>query len=133
MKQNYQLVLDKLIQTECMGERKPTLLLHACCAPCSSYVLEYLSQYFSITLFFYNPNIAPEEEYRFRAEELKRLVQEMNLGDSIRILEGAYEPAAFTAIAAGLEDLPEGGRRFGGCYRLRLRKTAELARQLGFD
>ena len=126
-------MLDKLIGTECVGERKPTLLLHACCAPCSSYVLEYLSQYFSITLFFYNPNIAPKEEYRFRAEELKHLVGEMELPSPIQVLEGAYEPEAFTAIAAGLEDLPEGGSRCQKCYRLRLRKTAELAKKLGFD
>ena len=132
MKQNYQLALDKLIQAECRKDKKPTLLLHACCAPCSSYVLEYLSEFFDITLFFYNPNIFPEEEYRFRAEELRRLVREMGLSEQIEIWEETYDPSEFLSLAKGLENLPEGGARCAKCYRLRLQRTAELAAKHGF-
>lgn len=133
IKQNYQLLLERLIDTECQSERRPSLLLHACCAPCSSYVLEYLSQYFAITLFFYNPNISPEEEYRFRERELLRLVNEMGLADQIQVKSGDYRPEEFTAIANGLEALPEGGSRCAACYRLRLRASAEAAAAGGFD
>ncbi len=133
MKQNYQRLLDERIATECVDGRRPSLLLHACCAPCSSYVLEYLSQHFDITLFFYNPNIAPEEEYHFRGEELLRLVKEMGFDDSIRVIQSEYHPEEFTAIAKGLEELPEGGNRCAACYRLRLRASADAAAAGGFD
>ena len=86
MKQNYQQMLDALIDTECSEGRRPSLLLHACCAPCSSYVLEYLTSRFQITVFFYNPNISPKEEYEFREAELKRLITEMGLTEQVRIL-----------------------------------------------
>lgn len=128
---NYQKELDKLIVS--FGERRPTLLLHACCAPCSSYVLEYLSKHFDITLFFYNPNIAPESEYRYRASELKRLVAEMLPGSGIRVLEAPYDPEEFYAIARGLEGEPEGGARCMKCYRLRLEASAKLAQELGYE
>ena len=133
MKQNYQLILDRLIETECANGKRPTLLLHACCAPCSSYVLEYLSKYFDITLFFYNPNISPQAEYDFRAAELLRLVKEMGLSDKISVLYGAYEPQKFTEMARGLEDLPEGGSRCKSCYALRLRESARVAAERQFD
>ncbi len=133
MKQNYQLLLEKILEKECRGERRPTLLLHACCAPCSSYVLEYLSSYFDITLFFYNPNISPEEEYRFREAELCRLVEEMGLSDRVKILSGHYDPEEFSAVAKGMEALPEGGSRCAACYRLRLRESARVAAEGGFD
>ena len=133
MKQNYQLILDRLIESECADGRRPTLLLHACCAPCSSYVLEYLSQYFDITLFFYNPNISPIEEYDFRAKELLRLVDEMGLSKQISVIEVAYEPQKFTEMAEGLEDLPEGGGRCKKCYALRLRESARVAAERRFD
>lgn len=133
MKQNYQLILDRLIETECANGKRPTLLLHACCAPCSSYVLEYLSKYFDITLFFYNPNISPQEEYDFRAAELLRLVKEMGLSDKISVIYGAYEPQKFTEMARGLEDLPEGGSRCKSCYALRLRESACVAAERQFD
>ncbi len=133
MKQNYQLLLEEILEKECRGEKRPTLLLHACCAPCSSYVLEYLSEYFDITLFFYNPNIAPEEEYRFREAELCRLVREMGLSDRVKLLSGRYDPEEFVSIAKGLEDLPEGGSRCAACYRLRLRESARVAAEGGFD
>ena len=133
MKQNYQLLLEEILEKECRGEKHPTLLLHACCAPCSSYVLEYLSAYFDITLFFYNPNISPEEEYRFREAELCRLVREMGLSDRVKILSGRYDPEEFLTIAKGLESLPEGGSRCAACYRLRLRESARVAAEGGFD
>lgn len=133
MKQNYQLLLDNLIKTECKDGKRPSLLLHACCAPCSSYVLEYLSVYFEITLFFYNPNIFPEEEYRFREAELCRLIEQMGVSDKVSFLLADYDPVEFKAIAKGLEALPEGGSRCAGCYRLRLKKAAEVAAAGGFD
>ena len=110
---------------------KPRLLLHVCCAPCSSYVLEYLSEYFEITLYFYNPNISPEDEYIYRLEELRRFVKAV--GSKANIAEGEYEPSKFLEIAAGLEALPEGGERCEKCYRLRLKKSAEFAAAGGFD
>lgn len=129
---NYQRLTDEVTEKIDKGA-KPSLLLHACCAPCSSYVLEYLSEYFNITLFFYNPNIAPEEEYRFRADELCRLVREMGLSDSVSILEGNYEPERFEALAKGLETLREGGARCERCFRLRLSEAAIAAKNGGFD
>jgi len=128
---NYQKMLDALIAENEKAGITPSLLLHACCAPCSSYTIEYLSRYFKITLFFYNPNISPEEEYRYRENELKRLVVEMGL--DIPIISGEYEPGEFDKIAAGLENVPEGGERCFKCYRLRLEKTAALAQLNGFD
>ena len=133
MKQNYQNQLDSLLSELSERGEKPSLLLHACCAPCSSYVLEYLHAHFAITLFFYNPNIAPKEEYRFRAEELIRLVREMGLADEIAIRIADYNPDEFFSIARGLEDLPEGASRCAACYRLRLRAAAEQAGAGGFD
>ncbi|MBQ3000013.1 MAG: epoxyqueuosine reductase QueH [Clostridia bacterium] len=132
IKQNYQAMLDKILATECQ-ERRPSLLLHACCAPCSSYVLEYLAPHFEITLFFYNPNISPAEEHRKREEELRRLVDEMGLSERVKIIVGDYEPERFEELAKGREALPEGGARCRDCYRLRLAKTAKLAAELGFD
>ena len=132
MKQNYQLILDKTLKEEC-ADKRPSLLLHACCAPCSSYVLEYLSEYFDITLFFYNPNISPKEENDFRAEELMRLVKEMGLSDKVKLVIGEYEPQKFNEIAKGLEELPEGGARCAKCYELRLAETARRAAEVGYD
>ncbi|MCM1187939.1 MAG: epoxyqueuosine reductase QueH [bacterium] len=130
---NYQKELDKILQgLEQRGEEQdaPTLLLHSCCAPCSSYVLEYLCKYFRITVFYYNPNISFQEEYRKRAEEQKRLIRAYNerkLGYEIRILEGEYDPQLFFETAKGLEDCPEGGERCFRCYELRLSETAAQA------
>lgn len=133
MKQNYQRMLDELIERECEGGKRPSLLLHACCAPCSSYVLEYLSEFFDITVFFYNPNISPKEEYEFREAELRRLILEMPLPKSVEIICCDYDPQSFDEIARGLESEPEGGSRCARCYRLRLRKTATYAAEHGFD
>lgn len=133
MKQNYQRQLEEILCRYESQEPKPSLLLHACCAPCSSYVLEYLASRFCITLFFYNPNIFPESEYRFREQELCRLVQDMNLTSQVRTLLAEYHPEEFTAVAQGLESVPEGGARCAACYRLRLRAAAEAASRGQFD
>lgn len=133
MKVNYQLMLDKTLDELKASERRPSLLLHACCAPCSSYVLEYLSKYFQITLFFYNPNISPREEYDARYAELRRLVRETGLEGEVDFVDSDYEPQRFFEIARGLEELPEGGERCRKCYALRLEKTASAAQSGGFD
>lgn len=132
-KTNYQKLLDEQLHTVSLFSQKPTLLLHACCAPCSSYVLEYLSNYFNITLYFYNPNIAPFEEYQFRANELIRLVSEMNLSDQVKIIIPEYTPDEFTKIAVGKEEQPERGLRCTDCYFLRLQKSFEYAETNHFD
>lgn len=131
-KRNYQLELDKLIASIPEGT-KPTLLLHACCAPCSSYTLEYLSKYFRITIFFYDPNISPEDEFIKRAEELRRLLSEMPLETPAALIVADYNDDEFYSAVRGMEDLPEGGQRCYVCYKLRLEKTAELAAAQGFD
>ncbi len=130
---NYQKKLDGLLEKIKGSSVRPKLLLHSCCAPCSSYVLEYLSGYFHIILFYYNPNISPKEEFEKRTRELQRLVGEMPLEDKPEIIVGEYEPERFYEIAKGLEDLPEGSERCFRCYRLRLEKAAVLAKQLGAD
>ena len=126
---NYQKVLDDTISK--INGTKPRLLLHACCAPCSSYVLEYLSQYFAITLYFYNPNIYPLSEFDFRADELKRLVKEMNL--DIKIVVAEYDNENFENIVKGYEDFPEGSVRCFKCYRLRLENAIKYAKENKFD
>ncbi len=130
---NYQKELEKFIMKNCNESRVPRLLLHSCCAPCSSYVLEYLSQYFEITVFYYNPNIFPEEEYVTRAEEQRRLIEALPAKYPIRLEVGAYEPERFYSMAKGLEREPEGGERCFGCYRLRLEEAAKLAAEGGYD
>ncbi len=132
MKINYQKMLDEKIAELKKQNIKPSLLLHVCCAPCSSAVLEYLYEHFSITLYFYNPNISPESEFNYRLEELKRLIFEMNF-ENIDIIVPEYDNEEFENIANGLENLPEGGKRCKKCYGLRLQKTAEYAKEKGFD
>lgn len=130
---NYQIEMEREIaRIRSRGER-PLLALHSCCAPCSSAVLERLSEDFRIALFYYNPNIAPEEEFRHRAEEQKRLVRQMPLGPDVRVTEGEYDPETFYARVRGHEADPEGGARCGICFELRLRRTAEFARSIGAD
>ena len=147
-KRNYAKELDaKIKEYEGKGLR-PRLLLHACCAPCSSYCLEYLRQYFDVTVFFYNPNITSSGEYEKRVEEEKRLIAEynrqvaehsfdlMNSDDRagvIEIIEGDYDPAVFLSAVKGLEDCREGGERCRKCFELRLSETARVAREKGFD
>ncbi|MBO5896053.1 MAG: epoxyqueuosine reductase QueH [Clostridia bacterium] len=132
MKQNYQLIMQKEIEQTKALPQKPTLLLHACCAPCSSAVLEVLAEHFDLTIFFYNPNISPKSEFDYRLEELHRLLREMNLTE-ITIISPDYDEREFFNIAKGKEELPEGGARCKDCYLLRLKKTAEYAKNGGFD
>ena len=136
-KQNYQRVLEQTltkIEAETAADGSvPTLLLHSCCAPCSSYVLEYLSQYFRITVFYYNPNIYPEQEYRMRVREQQEFIRRFPAKYPISFEEGAYDTERFYAMAKGFELLPEGGERCFRCYELRLREAGELALEGGFD
>lgn len=156
MKRNYQKELEKQLERITNGQEgqnpAPKLLLHSCCAPCSSYVLEYLSQYFQITVFYYNPNIYPEEEYVKRVEEQKEFIRrfQQNRGQGwegetspsqpglsgfyhISFLEGSYDKETFYQMAKGMEGIPEGGERCFRCYRLRLQETARYAKELGMD
>ena len=130
---NYQKELDKVIEVLQRQGRVPRLLLHSCCAPCSSYVLDYLSRYFEITVFYYNPNIYPPEEFGKRVEEQKRLIAQLPAEHPISFLDGPYEPERFYEMARGLEQVPEGGARCFKCYRLRLTETAEMARAGKYD
>ncbi len=133
MKENYQLVLNRTLDEIKRGGKRPTLLLHACCAPCSSYVLEYLCEYFDITVYFYNPNITDNNEYTKRADELVRLIREMPLCSEIRFIDAGYRPQEFVSIAKGYEAVAEGGERCFRCYSLRLDKTACAALEMGYD
>ena len=130
---NYQKELDKVIESLSQQEKVPTLLLHSCCAPCSSYVLEYLSNYFGITVFYYNPNIYPDEEYEMRVREQQRFIRAFPAKHPIDFIEGAYDKERFYEMARGLEQVPEGGQRCFQCYELRLREAGELAKARGFD
>lgn len=130
---NYQLELDHTIENLQREGKAPTLLLHSCCAPCSSYVIEYLSQYFRITVFYYNPNIYPDEEYVKRVKEQQEFIRRFPAKYPVKFIEGDFEKAAFYEMAKGLEQVKEGGERCFGCYRLRLEKTAQLAVERGFD
>lgn len=129
-KRNYHREMDDLLHA---ADNPPHVLLHACCAPCSSAVLERLAGQAALTIFFYNPNILPEEEYRFRLQELKRLLSEMPLPGSITLMEGAYEPERFLAFARALADEPERGERCRKCIHLRLEEAAKAAKQIGAD
>ncbi len=137
---NYQKELDKILQKmtgELSLEGAPkSLFLHSCCAPCSSYVLEYLSKYFKITVFYYNPNISAYEEYYKRVEEQKKLIalyNEKNAGYPISVVEGDYKPQVFFEAVKGLENCPEGGERCFQCYELRLEETARKGKEAGAD
>ncbi len=131
---NYQRELDSILDRIPRGEKR--LFLHSCCAPCSSYVLEYLSAYFQITVFYFNPNISPDGEYRHRLAEQKRLIERYNREGRrypILVQEGDYEPQRFFDMAGGLEDCPEGGERCENCFRLRLEETARQALAAGAE
>lgn len=130
---NYQKELEKLILNLEKEEKVPKLLLHSCCAPCSSYVLEYLSDYFEITVFYYNPNIFPESEYTKRILEQQMLIHDMKMKYPVSFLAGSYERDKFYEIAAGLEHLKEGGERCFKCYELRLMEAARMAQEGEFD
>ena len=128
--ENYQRRLDAIIQNL---TGTPRLLLHCCCAPCSSYVLEYLSRFFEITCLFYNPNISPAEEYDRRAEELRRLISEQPHDIPVSIIVEKYNPEDFFAAVKGFEQVKEGGERCFRCYRLRLEMAAKYAKEYNFD
>ena len=130
---NYQKLLDKIIDKHQKNGEVPTLLLHVCCAPCSSYCLEYLSDFFNITVFYYNPNISLKEEYHHRLEEEKRLISEMTFANPVTITESVYDPREFFSLVKGLENEPEGGKRCEKCFRLRLSAAAQKAKELGAD
>ena len=130
---NYQRELDQILAEITAKGEVPTLLLHSCCAPCSSYVLSYLASYFRITLYYYNPNISPKEEYQKRVQEQMRLIRELPVRYPICFEEGVYDPERFFEMAKGMEDIPEGGERCFICYELRLREAARLAAEGGYD
>lgn len=130
---NYQLELDKIIDGLQKENKVPALLLHSCCAPCSSYCLSYLSNFFKITIYYYNPNISPMEEYQKRVEEQKRLINEIPAKYPILFEEGTYDPDRFFEMAKGLESIPEGGERCFKCYELRQREAALYASENKFD
>lgn len=132
-RRNYQLELDKIISRAEAEGRCPSLLLHSCCAPCSSYVLKYLSEYFKITLLYFNPNISPESEYMKRVAEQKRLIESIPFKNKVEFIEGRYEPREFYDAVKGYEEEPEGGRRCHICYEMRLREAAEYAKKGGYD
>lgn len=132
-KRNYQKELEKHLAELERQVPKPSLLLHSCCAPCSSYVLEYLSNYFEITTFYYNPNIYPESEYTKRILEQQTLIAKMRTQHPIAFMAGAYDKDRFYEMARGMEHLKEGGERCFRCYELRLREAAEVAKKCGFD
>lgn len=127
------IMLQNIVKKSGLEGQIPSLLLHSCCAPCSSYVLEYLSHYFRITIYYYNPNISDETEYRKRVTEQKRLISEMPLENKVSFVEGDYAPSEFYSAVKGLELLGERSERCYQCYRLRLAHTAEVAKKNGFD
>ena len=131
--QNYQKMLEQIIASLDPDATPPRLLLHGCCAPCSSYVLEYLSQYFDITLYYYNPNISSYEEYEKRYAELSRLIDALPQKHPVILVRGDWEHERFDSMCQGLEDLPEGGVRCYHCYEMRLDKAAQVAREGGYD
>lgn len=133
MERNYQKELEQIIQDLEKEHQVPTLFLHSCCAPCSSYVLEYLSNYFHITVFYYNPNIFPEEEFRKRIQEQEMLIERMPAKYRISFIAGDYDKERFYQMSKGMEDIPEGGERCFQCYELRLREAAMRAKEGNFD
>lgn len=127
---NYQLKLDEIIASL---DSTPTLLLHACCAPCSSYVLEYLSNYFKITILYYNPNIYPTEEYNRRLEELKTFLTKVNYKNKVKLEICDYNPDEYDTAVEGLENLGEKSKRCYKCYKFRLDKAAKYAKDNNYD
>ena len=147
-KRNYYKELESRIKEFQKQGQTPRLLLHACCAPCSSHCLEFLRQFFDVTVFFYNPNITEDAEYHKRVLEEKRLIKEYNRqveeqdfegmhsdesARKIGIIEGEYDPKEYFEAVKGYENIPEGGERCEKCFRLRLRRTAEVAAREGFE
>lgn len=132
MKTNYQKELSALLESLPEG-KTPKLLLHSCCGPCSSYVLEYLSKFFDISLLYYNPNIQLREEFQKRLDCQKELLQKMELKRPAKLIECHWRGEEFDRAVQGLEAEPEGGARCTVCFNLRLEETAKLAKEMGFD
>lgn len=130
---NYQRVLEQELEEVSKQKAVPRLLLHSCCAPCSSYVLEYLSEYMEITVFYYNPNIYPEQEYSMRVCEQQELIRKREWGHPISFIEGEYDTKRFYDMARGMEQIPEGGERCFSCYEMRLEECARLAAEEKYD
>lgn len=130
MKENYQLKLESILN-EIDSPKK--LFLHSCCGPCSSYVIEYLSNYFEITIYYYNPNISEKTEFNKRLEEQKRIVRELPTKYKVDVIEGNFDNDRYEDIIKGLENEPEGGSRCYKCYKLRMEETAKMAKKLGYD
>ena len=131
MNRNYQKELDRIIQKR--GQKTPRVLLHSCCGPCSSSVLEYITQYFDVTLLWYNPNLYPKEEFDRRFKTQVELIEKMGLADKVDILAESWKSEDYYRRIKGLEDEPEGGKRCTECFRLRLLETARLAKHYGYD
>jgi hypothetical protein len=130
---NYQKVMEELIKEYCGAGDVPRLLLHSCCGPCSSYCIQTLSEFFEVTVLYYNPNIYPPEEYDLRVREQERFIREFPVKHPVAFVAGRYDPEEFYACTKGYEDVPEGGERCFRCYRLRLEETARYAKQERFD
>lgn len=130
---NYQKKLDDIINDLKNNNKKPKLLVHSCCAPCSSYVLDYLNEFFNISVLYYNPNISPKEEYDYRKNEQKRFISEKKWINPINFIDCDYENDVFEKAVENLKNEPEGGARCEVCFKLRLEKTAQLAKSLNFD
>ena len=130
---NYQQVMENLIADNCIEGRSPRLLLHSCCGPCSTYCIQTLAEHFRVTVFYYNPNIYPPEEYHMRAGEQERFIERFPTKYPVQFVEGAYDTERFYDTVRGLEHVPEGGERCFRCYELRLREAAEYAREHDFD
>lgn len=133
MKINYQVELDKILREIKDENRVFKLLLHSCCAPCSTYVLEYLSDYFEIGVLYYNPNIYPKEEFQYREREQEELISKLKTKNPIRVIKATYNPNEFYDSVKGYEKEKEGGKRCGLCFELRLREAAKVAKEKGFD
>ena len=132
-KVNYQAVMEQLIKENCTENKVPRLLLHSCCGPCSTYCIEVLSEFFEVTVFYYNPNIYPPREYELSVDEQQRFIDEFPTKNKVSFVEGRYDTDTFYDMARGLEDEPEGGKRCFKCYELRLRECVEYAAQNGYD
>ena len=130
---NYQLLTEQIIKENMDNSKVPTLLIHSCCGPCSSYVLEYLSKYFNITVFYYNPNIYPIEEYNKRLEEQRKIINEMTFNNPVKLIEGNYSYEEYQNYVKGLEKEKEGGSRCFKCYELRMKEAAKMAKDNNFD
>lgn len=133
MKQDYQKTLDTIIEDIIKRDTPPTLLLHSCCGPCSSYVLEYLTQYFSISVLYYNPNIYPVNEYLRRLGAQKEIIEKLPTKHTVSLIDGEYEEERYYSAVKGFENEPEGGERCEKCFVLRMEKAAKTAKEKGFD